>query len=387
MTEKDRVDSKTKDDNGDEVYHTSDGKTIIVKRPSKKNDGLTMGKLVVSGAAAITASIITTRLAGTVNGLLIVGVSSVVVAVLNEVYRKVLSKMKKLGAKAVVSMPLDKMLPDTFAVKVNNDLQSVLEDTDTIPVISDVHGHDDRKNHEPGTPNEIEVIDDSGDGTELKQDGHLRSIVHDMGVLKGLRVWCGLQWRSWSWLTKSMIVVLGVVLLSAGVSLTMSRVFDQPEINVTNVTRHDVKDLSDAEKEAIKNAAVRAVSDRLQELSDAQSDIGRRISDVETKLGMYSNTGQPSPSPSPSSSSTNPSTNKEDVKQMQQDITALHESVNALQKRVNELNNGDGKDDDATEKQRIDDLSTRIDSLSSRIKALESLQSNNTQNTGNQNGG
>lgn len=384
-----------------EVIKTDDGRTIIVTTPSK-SDGLSVGKLVASGAAAITASIITTRLAGTLNGLLIVGCSSIIIAILSEVYRRTLSKLKKISAKAIYRMPLKKVLPDKLASKVNDDLRTAMEDTDTLPVIESVSGvvepdsftrQDDEQHGDASRSSmvvdigDVETVD-SSDGMDVRAP-RLRDVIRSMGFRRGIVRWVSLEWKSWSWLTKSMIVVLGVVLLSAGVTTAMSQILDQPEINVTNVTRHDVKDLSDAEKTAIKNAAVDAVSGQLQSLSSAQSDISERMSAIESKLGISSNAPQPSPSsspvPTPSPSASTLDT-RDDENQMRRDIKELRASVSELQKALSGLegNGGDGGDSGSTSStvkdKRMDELNAKLESLEARIKALESAQQPNDAN-------
>lgn len=382
-----------------EVIKTDDGRTIIVKNPSK-SDGLSVGKLVASGAAAITASIITTRLAGTVNGLLIVGCSSIIIAILSEVYRRTLSKLKKISAKAIYRIPLKKVLPDKLASKVNDDLRTAMEDTNTLPVIESVSGvvepdsstrqddeqHGDTSGMVVGM-GDVETVD-SSDGMDVRAP-RLRDVIRSMGFRRGIVHWASLEWKSWSWLTKSMIVVLGVVLLSAGVTTAMSQVLDQPEINVTNVTRHDVKDLSDAEKTAIKNAAVDAVSGQLQSLSSAQSDISERMSAIESKLGISSNAPQPSPSSSPvptPSPSASTLVTRDDENQMRRDIKELRASVSELQKALSGLegNGGDGGGSGSTSStvtdKRMEELNARLESLDARIKALESVQQPNDAN-------
>lgn len=395
----------------EQVLKTDDGKIIVVKKDSKKGDGLTIGKLMVSGAAAITASIITTRLAGAVNGLLIVGVSSVVIAVLNEIYRRLFAKMKKISAQAVVSMPLDKILPDKMARKVNDDLQSVLQDTSTLPVIqeikttdaesgsngshsieanttrSKVNAEDVKSAYEStsssGVNGDLSAI--TGDDDEMFIP-RLRDLIHGDGLLKGIRKWLGIEWQSWSWITKSMVIVLSFTLLSAGVSVAMSSIMERPEINVTNVTKHDVKDLSDAEKNAIKDAAVQAVQDQLNGISSKQSELDNRISSLESMSGKTPSSNENNTqSPSPSASGDDAADHS--------DVEALKKTVANLQTEVEALKavegGGSGVGDDSDMKSRIDALTSRMDAIDAKIQRLESnggVSSNPVQPNGSQTG-
>ena len=396
----------------EQVLKTDDGKIIVVKKDSKKGDGLTIGKLMVSGAAAITASIITTRLAGAVNGLLIVGVSSVVIAVLNEIYRRLFAKMKKISAQAVVSMPLDKILPDKMARKVNDDLQSVLQDTSTLPVIqeikttdveggsngshsieadmtrSKVNAEDVKSAYEStsssGVNGDLSAI--TGDDDEIFIP-RLRDLVHGNGLLKGTRKWLGIEWQSWSWITKSMVIVLSFTLLSAGVSVAMSSIMERPEINVTNVTKHDVKDLSDAEKNAIKDAAIQAVQDQLNGISSKQSELDNRISSLESMSGKTPSSNEnDTQSPSPSASGSDPADHKSDVEVLKKTVADLQTEVDALKAAEG---SGSGVGDDSDVKSRIDTLTSRMDAIDAKIQRLESnggVSSNPVQPNGSQAG-
>ena len=396
----------------EQVLKTDDGKIIVVKKDSKKGDGLTIGKLMVSGSAAITASIITTRLAGAVNGLLIVGVSSVVIAVLNEIYRRLFAKMKKISAQAVVSMPLDKILPDKMARKVNDDLQSVLQDTSTLPVIqeikttdveggsngshsieadmtrSKVNAEDVKSAYEStsssGVNGDLSAI--TGDDDEIFIP-RLRDLVHGDGLLKGTRKWLGIEWQSWSWITKSMVIVLSFTLLSAGVSVAMSSIMERPEINVTNVTKHDVKDLSDAEKNAIKDAAIQAVQDQLDGISSKQSELDNRISSLESMSGKTPSSNEnDTQSPSPSASGSDPADHKSDVEVLKKTVADLQTEVDALKAAEG---SGSGVGDDSDVKSRIDALTSRMDAIDAKIQRLESnggVSSNPVQPNGSQAG-
>ena len=395
----------------EQVLKTDDGKIIVVKKDSKKGDGLTIGKLMVSGAAAITASIITTRLAGAVNGLLIVGVSSVVIAVLNEIYRRLFAKMKKISAQAVVSIPLDKILPDKMARKVNDDLQSVLQDTSTLPVIqeikttdveggsngshsieadmtrSKVNAEDVKSAYESTSSNGVngDLSAITGDDDEIFIP-RLRDLVHGDGLLKGTRKWLGIEWQSWSWITKSMVIVLSFTLLSAGVSVAMSSIMERPEINVTNVTKHDVKDLSDAEKNAIKDAAIQAVQDQLNGISSKQSELDNRISSLESMSGKTPSSNEnDTQSPSPSASGDD-AADHSDVEVLKKTVADLQTEVDALKAAEG---SGSGVGDDSDVKSRIDALTSRMDAIDAKIQRLESnggVSSNPVQPNGSQAG-
>ena len=107
----------------------------------KTGGGLSTTKLLAAAFAAITASLITTRLTSYVGSVLIVGVTSILIAVFSEVYTRVIRKTKRFGAKiAYNAVPYEKVLPDTLAARIDEKLIDVMSTTTAMPPIKPLGG-------------------------------------------------------------------------------------------------------------------------------------------------------------------------------------------------------------------------------------------------------
>lgn len=247
---------------------------------SKKSSSLSTIKIIASAAAAITASVITTKLAGYLNSFLIVGCSSMIIAVLSEVYSRTLKKMRKVSAKVMYGLPYDKVLPAAAVSSIDRSLEHAMEDTATIEAVSSA------EDDAGGSPRVDEPADASSErAVEGQQDGErdgvtpLRELQAKKGAVRGLLEWAIEEVRSFSWLTKAMIMIFGAALLSTGVNWMMVQAMEQP--NVTNVTqqitKEEVQQLPDSEKQAIKQAAV----DAAQQNTDS---LGKKIDSISGSL-------------------------------------------------------------------------------------------------------
>lgn len=106
------------------------------KDRKKTGGGLSTTKLLAAAFAAITASLITTMLTSYVGSVIIVGVTSILVAVFSEVYTRVIRKTKRFGAKiAYKAVPYEKVLPDTLAARIDEKLIDVMSTTTAMPPI------------------------------------------------------------------------------------------------------------------------------------------------------------------------------------------------------------------------------------------------------------
>lgn len=247
---------------------------------SKKSSSLSTIKIIASAAAAITASVITTKLAGYLNSFLIVGCSSMIIAVLSEVYSRTLKKMRRVSAKVMYGLPYDKVLPAAAVSSIDRSLEHAMEDTATIEAVSSA------EDDAGGSPRVDELADASSErAVEGQQDGErdgvtpLRELQAKKGAVRGLLEWAIEEVRSFSWLTKAMIMIFGAALLSTGVNWMMVQAMEQP--NVTNVTqqitKEEVQQLPDSEKQAIKQAAV----DAAQQNADS---LGKKIDSISGSL-------------------------------------------------------------------------------------------------------
>lgn len=319
---------------------------------SKKSSSLSTIKIIASAAAAITASVITTKLAGYLNSFLIVGCSSMIIAVLSEVYSRTLKKMRRVSAKVMYGLPYDKVLPAAAVSSIDRSLEHAMEDTATIEAVSsaeDDAGGSPRAD-EPGDASSERAVEGQQDG---ERDGvtPLRELQAKKGTVRGLLEWAIEEVRSFSWLTKAMIMIFGAALLSTGVNWMMVQAMEQP--NVTNVTqqitKEEVQQLPDSEKQAIKQAAV----DAAQQNADS---LGKKIDSISGSLAALTDR----------------------VSKLEADKTA-GDGQDAAQ-----AGSGDAADASSASQADLDSLKTQIAELQSE---LASLKANSGSSTGAASGG
>lgn len=337
------------------------------KTDSKKN--LSTSKLIASGAAAITASIITTKLAGYMNSLLIVGCSSILIAILSETYSRILKKTKKLSARTIYAIPYEKVLPDSLSSSLDSSLKKAMEDTNTLDPIQDVD-QPSAKTDESGTGDDQTVAKKTAESTilepvkttvdELEQDDDeipsLSAMKANYGPIRGFFKWLSLQVQSFSTLTKFMMVVLLVTLLSSTVNWAMVKAVDQPNVtNVTQqVTKEEVQSIPESEKKAIQQAAVEASQQQINALSKQLDLLSGRIDALEKNDSSDADKNDdPSPSSTPSAQSSPSATKQQSTTQKDYDS-----QINDLQSE-------------------IDSLKTELESLKATIKS-NNTDSNNT---------
>lgn len=319
---------------------------------SKKSSSLSTIKIIASAAAAITASVITTKLAGYLNSFLIVGCSSMIIAVLSEVYSRTLKKMRKVSAKVMYGLPYDKVLPAAAVSSIDRSLEHAMEDTATIEAVSSA------EDDAGGSPRVDELADASSErAVEGQQDGErdgvtpLRELQAKKGTVRGLLEWAIEEVRSFSWLTKAMIMIFGAALLSTGVNWMMVQAMEQP--NVTNVTqqitKEEVQQLPDSEKQAIKQAAV----DAAQQNADS---LGKKIDSISGSLAALTDR----------------------VSKLEASKTAGDEQDAA------QTGSGDAADASSVSQADLDSLKTQIAELQSE---LASLKANSGSSTGAASGG
>ena len=108
-----------------------------VKKDRKKGS-LSTTKIMASAVASITVSLITTKLTSYMGSVIIVGVSSILIAVFAEFYSRILSKSRKMAARATSHVPYNRILPDRMSTALDKGLRHAMEDTtDSIPPITD----------------------------------------------------------------------------------------------------------------------------------------------------------------------------------------------------------------------------------------------------------
>lgn len=106
-------------------------------KSKEKDNNLTTTKLLAAAFAAITASVITAKLTSYFGSIMIVGVTSILIAIFSEIYTRVIKKTKKISAKVVSVMPYDKILPDSISDRIDRKLLDVIDTTtSTIPLVT-----------------------------------------------------------------------------------------------------------------------------------------------------------------------------------------------------------------------------------------------------------
>lgn len=119
---------------------------------TKKSNSLSTTKLLAAAFAAITASLITTRLTSYIGSVLIVGITSILIAVFSEFYTRVIKKTKRFGAKiAYNAVPYDKVLPTSIAERIDEKLINVMSTTTTMPSITPLDSPKNASHDEPDT--------------------------------------------------------------------------------------------------------------------------------------------------------------------------------------------------------------------------------------------
>lgn len=309
-----------------------------------KSKSLSTTKLIASAAAAITASIITTKLAGYLNSFLIVGCSSVMIAIFSEVYSRTLKKMRKVSAKVVYELPYEKVLPVSAASSLDRSLERAMEDTTTMAAISSddagsaaTAGAPAGEDGSAGAASARKTNTEQ-DGSDVGEPASLRELQAEKGYVRGLLCWIAAEVQSFSWLTKAMIVVLGVTLLSTGVNWVMVKAMEQPSVtNVTQqITKEEVQQLPESEKRAIEQAAVDAAQQKANELSKKIDSVSASVAALDGRLGKLENT-----SPG-SSKQTDSGTQQPQDAASQSDVDALKQKVAALQSELDSLKEATG---------------------------------------------
>jgi TolA-binding protein len=126
----------------------------------KKSNSMSTTKLLAAAFAAITASLITTRLTSYIGSVLIVGITSILIAIFSELYTRVIKKTKKFGAKiAYNAVPYDKVLPTSIAERIDEKLIDVMSTTTTMPSITPLNSPQNASHDEPDT---LYQSDDNG---------------------------------------------------------------------------------------------------------------------------------------------------------------------------------------------------------------------------------
>ena len=311
--------------------HPSDGSlsmdkddSMTQKKDKEKKSGLSTTKMLGAALAAITVSIITTKLTSYVGGIAIVGVSSLLIAILSEAYTKILRKTKKVAAKATYKIPYQTVLPASMASKLDSSLLSAMVRTSTM---------------EPLTEDKIkEVEEQSVERTEGSNDEPNDNDTDNepLPVVKKKK-----KWFSPSPTTKMILMFAGIALVTSFVSWGVSTYVEKPDVmNVTNVEK--VEQLSQKEKDAIKEAAAAAVQNQIasaqkdaDDANDSVDTLSERIDALSTSISSLTTRMSALEKSATNSKSENDSS--DDVKTLSNEITSLQQQIKTLQKQLDSL--------------------------------------------------
>lgn len=373
-------------------------------KKEKKTGGLSTTKLLAAAFAAVTASLITTRLTSYVGSVLIVGISSMLIAVLSEVYTRVIKKTKRTAAKITYNaVPYEKILPDSISGRIDAKLLDAMTTTTTLEPVKPDNAPETHLNgaltdeiikQEQVIASEIKTAEnpvktisndaglarlvkshesigniiDTPDGTNV--NGH-SSDMHagendneshstdetDVYIHKSKSIIA--RFREWiiklalNPITKTALFFLIVALITSGMSWATTTYVKKPD--VTNVTVQEVQKLSDDEKNAIKQQVKAEVS---SQINAAQSEADKANDNA----------------------------------------TGIQQQIDAMQKRLNALESSkttESSDDSGTEtanagtpdysneinnlKTQITSLQNQLDSMKTQLDALKQNGSKQTQ--------
>ena len=360
--ESDSVEEYPETGSGPTTKSTSDSERSL----RRASPSLSTSRVVASAAAAITASIITSGLTGYVNGVLIVGISAIVLAILSEVYSRTLKKIGRVSAH-VARRTVTPILPEKVARPMDRRLAIAEADTQTLPrILAELSGDDAVANPISGDdapftdvndpdPNESSPSASITDDSSMDKNTGPFNPGSGSGRLHRLREWM----RGTSPVTRMILVFLVFALMSTGISWGVTAVMDRPEVTtVTNrITRTSVKSLSDADRREIVDEATSATETRISSLSSqiaAQKKtiaaLTARITELESTIAAQGTEDNASPTTGSSSSSSSASSGE--TTDTEKELTSLTSQLASLQKQV-------------------DSMSTEITSLQKDLKTLQ----------------
>ena len=275
--------------------------------------------------ASITVSAITAKLTSYLGSIVIVGLSSVLLAVFNALYERFFKASKKAAAKAILHVPHSEALPETIAEK----LHDAADDTGVIPEQDgEKPSEDDGEN---AVDEDTEPEDDaSGADDDDQNDGNGGRSLWDS-------IWHGIT--NPNHVTKIIAAVAIMAIMTSLISWGVAAFVEKPDVTNVTVKESKVEKLSDSEKNAIKQAAAAEVSNQIrqaQKSADAANgtagSLNDRVSALESKLKTMQD--------SVDSLSRNPSQNQQessDISAMKQQISQMRQEIDQLKTQNQEL--------------------------------------------------
>lgn len=280
--------------------------------------------------ASITVSAITAKLTSYLGSIVIVGLSSVLLAIFNALYERFFKASKKAAAKAILHVPHSDALPDTIAEK----LHDAADDTGVIGVPDDGSGNGDGP--DSGTEDDsTEIITDDtvGDGIEgaeassggMSDDGD-----DDQQGSLWESIWHGITHPNH--VTKVIAAMAIMAIMTSLISWGVATFVEKPDVTNVTVRESKVEKLSDSEKNAIKQAAAAEVSNQIrqaQKSADAANGTAGSLNDRVSALESRLKTMQESVD----SLSRNTGSNQQESS----DISAMRQQISQMRQEIDQL--------------------------------------------------
>lgn len=374
-------------------------------KKEKKTGGLSTTKLLAAAFAAVTASLITTRLTSYVGSVLIVGISSMLIAILSEVYTRVIKGTKRTAAKITYNaVPYEKILPDSISDRIDAKLLDAMTTTTTLEPVkqdnaSETHLNgvltDETVKQEQVIASEIKTAEnpvktissdaglarlvkshetigniiDAPDGTDANShssdmhagekddsESHLTDET-DMHIHKGKSIIT--RFREWiinlalSPITKTALFFLVVALITSGMSWATATYVKKPD--VTNVTVQEVQKLSDDEKNAIKqqvkaevSSQINAAQSEADKANDSATGIQQQIYAMQKRLNALESTESSDDSGTETTNAGTPDYSTE-INDMKTQITSLQNQLDSMRTQLDALKQNGSKQTQATQ--------------------------------------
>ena len=235
---------------------------------------LSPAKLGATATAAVVASLVTTRLTGYVNSILIVGLSSIIIGVSSEFFKKIFHKTGKISAKVALAVPYEKVLPGDVGRKINDQLESYATDTEVMPPVEEEKVDDAAET----------LVQESNDGRE--NDDHGKT---------GIIGWLDDKISNLSSLAKMaclFLIMAIMVIVSVWAVTTFMEVPSVTNVTTNKITERKVEKMSYQDRQQLERDLTsmnrKSIDDLNAKISSQQStidELNRKINSIEAAGG------------------------------------------------------------------------------------------------------
>lgn len=354
MSESERDETQSEEENP-ENSKKKKRKREIIKKTIKEDSGLSLLKVVGTALTAVSMALISARLTGFVNSLILVALVSIGSAIMTEFYRVILS-LTSMSAKKVV-LPIVKINPDGTTKSI--EIESTENESD-------------------------EKIDkvENAIKSEKSEKEFTNNSQNDVSFFKHIK-----NYFKRSPLMKMALLFAVISLLTIGVNYFItSQMSDGKTVEHTTTTVHKTEQerLSDQEKEAIIDSAVnesknqpgdRDYSSRnSDENNSTEKESKNNTNNKESQQTDSKNTPEKSSDDNSNDDNSTTHTKETIVKENPTNTDDLATQINDLkkenedlQKQLKELKKSSGKTSSSSSNNNDDEL---IKSLQSQIRTL-----------------